>query len=107
RTAHQPVEEAPVEVLKNFFQVIVLAGSSGNPLASAHLPDQAHLLSNCLCAGELGSAPHALHQSLFCTAWQSGCEVLHEAPAPARPLTNQRAVPARAPAAGGWYCSDC
>src|ERR1700684_4017186 len=40
-TTHQAVKEAPIEVVKNLFQMIVMAAGGVDVLASAHLPHQA------------------------------------------------------------------
>src|ERR1700722_7284949 len=37
RTAHQPVEETPIEVVEDFFQMIVLAASGADVLPTARL----------------------------------------------------------------------
>ncbi len=48
RTPHQPVEKAAVEIVKNFFQVIVMSPGGSNVLASAHLADEACFGGNVL-----------------------------------------------------------
>src|SRR5208282_6764298 len=41
RTSHESVEEAAVEVVEHFFQMVVVAAGGVDVLASAHLADEA------------------------------------------------------------------
>ena len=50
RAAHESVEEAAIEVVENFFQMIVMAASRADVLASAHLADEARLGSNVMAS---------------------------------------------------------
>src|SRR5262249_51714684 len=53
---HQAVKEAVVQVIKDFFQVIVLALSSLDPLASSHLADKVGFGGHGAASGELAVA---------------------------------------------------
>jgi hypothetical protein len=48
--SHESVEEAAVEVVENFFQMIVVASGGADVLASAHLADEARLGSNVMAS---------------------------------------------------------
>ena len=59
RAAHEPVEEAAVEVVENFFQMIVMAAGGADVLASAHLADEARLGGNVV-AGDIAAITGAV-----------------------------------------------
>src|SRR6266852_4086998 len=52
RAAHESVEEATVEVVENFFQMIVMAAGRANVFASAHLADEPRFGGNVV-AGDI------------------------------------------------------
>jgi len=52
RASHESMEEAAVEVVENFFQVIVVAASGADVLASTHLADEAGFGGNVV-AGDI------------------------------------------------------
>jgi hypothetical protein len=59
RAAHEPVEEAAVEVFENFFQMVVMAAGGADVLASAHLADEARLGGNVV-AGDVAAITGAV-----------------------------------------------
>ena len=50
RAPHESVEEAAVEVVENFFQMIVMAAGGADVLASAHLADEARFGGNVVAS---------------------------------------------------------
>jgi len=59
RAAQESVEEAPVEVVENFFQMVVMAAGGADVLASAHLADEASLGGNVV-AGDIAAITGAV-----------------------------------------------
>ena len=56
RTSHESVEETAVEVVKDFFQVVMVAAWGAHLLASAHLADEPGFRSNVV-TGDIASIP--------------------------------------------------
>src|SRR5712692_9129254 len=59
RAAHESVEEATVEVVENFFQMIVVAAGRANVFASAHLADEPRFGGNVV-AGDIAAITGAV-----------------------------------------------
>src|SRR5229473_3589399 len=59
RTSHESVEEAAVEVVEDFFQVVVMAASRADVFASAHLADESGLGGNVV-AGDIAPITRAV-----------------------------------------------
>ena len=57
--SHQAVKEATIEVVEDFFQMIVTAAGGVDVLASAHLPQQASLGGN-IVAGDVAPKTRAM-----------------------------------------------
>src|SRR6266702_2619539 len=60
RAAHEPVEEAAVEVVEDFFQMVVVAPGRADMLASAHLTDEARFRGNVV-AGDIAAITGAVN----------------------------------------------
>ena len=54
RTSHESVKEAAVEVVEDFFQMVVVAASGADVLASAHLADETRFGGNIM-AGDIAA----------------------------------------------------
>src|ERR1700679_1448944 len=67
-TTHQAVKEAPIEVVKNLFQMIGMAAGGADVLASAHL----RRYPGVRCSG--GNEHCGCDQSACDRAWRAGCE---------------------------------
>lgn len=59
RASHESVEEAAVEVVENFFQMVVVAAGGADMLASAHLADEASFGGNVV-AGDIAAITGAM-----------------------------------------------
>src|SRR5882762_5483498 len=59
RASHESVEEAAVEVVENFFQMVVVAAGGADMLASAHLADEARFGGNVV-AGDIAAITGAV-----------------------------------------------
>src|SRR5208282_792608 len=59
RASHEPVEEAVVEVVEDFLQMVVVAAGGVDVLASAHLADEARLGGN-IVAGNMAAIAGAV-----------------------------------------------
>src|ERR1700674_2659739 len=59
RPSHESVEKAAVEVVENFFQMVVMAAGGADMLASAHLADEARFCGNVV-AGDIAAITRAV-----------------------------------------------
>jgi hypothetical protein len=59
RASHESVEEAAVEIVEYFFQMVVVAAGGADMLASAHLADEPRFGGNVV-AGNIAAIPGAL-----------------------------------------------
>src|SRR5260370_34496825 len=59
RASHESVEEAAVEVIENFFQMVVVAAGRANVFASAHLADELRFGGNVV-AGDIAAITGAV-----------------------------------------------
>src|ERR1700720_1254965 len=59
RAAHESVEKAAVEVVEDFFQMIVVASGGADVLASAHLAHESRLGGNVV-AGDIAAITGAV-----------------------------------------------
>jgi hypothetical protein len=62
RTSHESVEEAAVEIVENFFQMVVVAAGGADVFASAHLADEPRFGGNVV-AGDIAAITGAVVRS--------------------------------------------